>query len=134
MDVSSSQGFPSSPGPGRAQAGGAGARNLGGLPSSSADQDMATPSDSDASVARGGAGAGQAARGGGAAQQNVAGGNARAAGNGRDRERPDEAAEEGAGGPRGPRPRNHRDIANIPPVTDQTGEKVRESFEHFLEK
>lgn len=93
--------------------------NLGGLPSSSAGQSI--PSESDAPAP---------------ARARVNGANGRHDDRDQDRERPDEAAEEGAGrgGNRGPRARNLRNIDDIPPVSDQTGEKVRESFEHFLER
>lgn len=46
----------------------------------------------------------------------------------------DEALEGNAGGARRGRAKNLRNLEDIPPVHDQTGEKVRESFEHFLEK
>lgn len=123
--MSSSQGFPSSPGPRRAN--GAAVGNIGGLPSSSAGgQSIASESDAPPpNNAR--------ARANGGGANGVRGGRGDRDG---DRERPDEAAEEGAGraGNRGPRARNLRNIDDIPPVSDQTGEKVRESFEHFLER
>lgn len=119
--MSSSQGFPSSPGPRRTN--GAAVGNLGGLPSSSADQSILSESDAPPRGAR--------ARPANGGHQN---------GDDRDddarQNRADEAAEEGAGrgGNRGPRARNLRNIDDIPAVSDQTGEKVRESFEHFLER
>ena len=58
-------------------------------------------------------------------------------GNGDARRREDEAVEEGEGGARGGnrrRPRAFRDVDDIPRVKDETGERVKESFEEFLEK
>ena len=70
-------------------------------------------------------------------QQQPNGDAARANGNGDARRRDDEAVEEGEGGARGGnrrRPRAFRDVDDIPRVKDETGERVKESFEEFLEK
>jgi hypothetical protein len=136
MDPSSSQGFPSSPGMGRAagHVNGTQARlhpgNLGGLPSSSS----AGESDGGHHV-RAPPNAGAGRRGHVAPDRDE---DDEEDERERDRDRGDEAAEEGVGGNRGgnrgARARNLRDINDIPSVSDQTGEKVRESFEHFLER